>query len=148
MSVMAAVQRAAGDDMVIQIATEAVGLFTMRRQIETVKAVRPDAVSIATNELIPDASAETTAAEIYAWAREHRIAVQQIGYSSKELSRLLDLIARRRPRRTALADISAGARRWAGIAGSVSRIMSFMPMVGVRTTMRNVSRRSRRFCPG
>jgi 3-keto-5-aminohexanoate cleavage enzyme len=89
-----AVRQAAGRDIVVQITTEAVGMFTPHEQIEVVRAVHPEAVSIATKELIPDESAETAAAELYRWAHEQRIAVQHIVYSAHEFERLLDLMAR------------------------------------------------------
>lgn len=91
---IAAVRRSAGDDIVVQITTEAVGLYSPREQIETVMAVQPEAVSIATKELIPAPDAEAAAAALYAWAYERRIAMQHIVYSPEEYARLLDLITR------------------------------------------------------
>jgi uncharacterized protein (DUF849 family) len=89
-----AVRRLAGDDLIVQMTTEAVGVFTPPQQIEAVRAVRPEAVSIAVKELVPDASAEGAAAGLYQWAIENRIAVQHIVYSADELDRMLDLVAR------------------------------------------------------
>jgi len=89
-----AIRRLAGPELVIQMTTEAVGQFTPPQQIEAVRAVRPEAVSIAVTELVPDASAERAAAELYAWAHQDRIAVQHILYLPGEFDRLLDLIAR------------------------------------------------------
>src|SRR4051794_21901264 len=89
-----AIRRDAGPDLIIQITTEAVGQFTPPQQIETVRAVRPEAVSIAVKELVPDESAEAAAAELYQWARQNRIAVQHIIYAPDEFDRLLELNAR------------------------------------------------------
>ena len=89
-----AVRRAAGADIIIQITTEAVGIFGPRDQIEVVRAVQPEAVSIAVKEMVPDASAEPAAAELYAWAHKRRVAVQHIVYSLDEFARLIDLIDR------------------------------------------------------
>lgn len=89
-----AVRRATGGEVVVQITTEAVGLFSPRDQIAAVRAVAPEAVSIAVKELIPDASAEAAARELYAWAHERRIAVQHIIYAVDELDRFFDLAAR------------------------------------------------------
>jgi 3-keto-5-aminohexanoate cleavage enzyme len=89
-----AVREAAGPDFVIQITTEAVGRFTPAQQIETVRALTPQAVSIAYKELAPDASAEAAAGELYAWAAGQGVAVQHIVYSPDELDRLLDASAR------------------------------------------------------
>lgn len=89
-----AVRRATGPEFVIQITTEAVGMFKPHEQIAVVRAVRPEAVSIATKELIPDAAAEADAAELYRWAHEQRVAVQHIVYAATEFDHLLDLIER------------------------------------------------------
>lgn len=90
----ARLRAAAGPDLVIQITTEAVGRYTTAQQIDTVRAVEPEAVSIAVKELVPDPSAEPAAAGLYAWARDRRIAVQHIIYTVDELERMLDLAAR------------------------------------------------------
>lgn len=89
-----AVRKAAGPDFPIQITTEAVGMFKPHEQIAVVKAVKPEAVSIATKELIPDASEEAAAAKLYRWAYDNKIAVQHIVYAAKEFDHLLDLMKR------------------------------------------------------
>jgi uncharacterized protein (DUF849 family) len=89
-----AVRRLAGPELIVQMTTEAVGVFTPPQQIAAVRAVRPEAVSIAVKELVPDASAESAAAELYRWALENGIAVQHIVYAADEFDRLLDLVAR------------------------------------------------------
>jgi uncharacterized protein (DUF849 family) len=89
-----AVRKAAGLDFPIQITTEAVGMFKPHEQIAVVKAVKPEAVSIATKELIPDASAEAAGAELYRWAYDNKIAVQHIVYVPNEFDHLLDLMKR------------------------------------------------------
>lgn len=89
-----AVRRAAGADIVIQITTEAVGIFKPHEQMAAVRAVVPEAVSIAPKELIPDPGAEAVAAEFYGWAHRQRIAVQHIVYAAAEFDWLIDLIGR------------------------------------------------------
>lgn len=89
-----AVRQLTGPEFVVQITTEAVGIFSPDEQIAVVRAVRPEAVSIATKELIPDASAESAAADLYRWAHEQRIAVQHIVYAANEFDHLLDLVKR------------------------------------------------------
>ena len=89
-----AVRRLVGPEFVIQITTEAVGMFRPDEQIAVVRAVRPEAVSIATKELIPDASAEAAAADLYRWAHEQKIAVQHIVYAAHDFDHLLDLMKR------------------------------------------------------
>jgi 3-keto-5-aminohexanoate cleavage enzyme len=89
-----AIRRLAGRELIVQMTTEAVGQFTPPEQIAAVRAVRPEAVSIAVKELVPDASAESAAAELYGWAHQNRTAVQHILYAPDEFDRLLDLITR------------------------------------------------------
>src|SRR5690349_21553775 len=52
-----AVMKRVGPEMVVQITTEAVGMFSSQQQIDVVRAAHPEAVSIAPKELVPDASA-------------------------------------------------------------------------------------------
>jgi uncharacterized protein (DUF849 family) len=89
-----AVRKRVGPEMVVQITTEAVGLFTPQQQIDVVRAVRPEAVSIAPKELAPDASTEAAAKDLYHWAHGERIAMQHIIYAAEEFDRFLDLVAR------------------------------------------------------
>lgn len=89
-----AVRQSAGPEFVIQITTEAVGRFTPAQQIETVRALTPQAVSIAFKELVPDPSAEAAAGDLYAWAAAQGVAVQHIVYAPDELDRLFDAAAR------------------------------------------------------
>ena len=89
-----AVHRLTGQDFPVQITTEAVGMFKPHEQIAVVKAVKPEAVSIAPKELIPDASEEAAAAGLYRWAYDSKIAMQHIVYAANEVDHLLDLIKR------------------------------------------------------
>jgi 3-keto-5-aminohexanoate cleavage enzyme len=89
-----AVRHLAGRELIVQMTTEAVGQFTPPQQIASVRAVHPEAVSIAVKELVPDPSAESAAAELYRWAHQNKIAVQHIVYAADEFDRLLDLIER------------------------------------------------------
>jgi 3-keto-5-aminohexanoate cleavage enzyme len=84
-----ALRRAIGDAMVIQITTESVGRFTPRQQIETVQAVRPQAVSLALRELAPQESDKGTLADFAAWMTAERIASQIILYDRPDVDRLL-----------------------------------------------------------
>jgi uncharacterized protein (DUF849 family) len=79
---------------VIQVTTEAVGRYTPAEQMATVRAVRPEAVSLALRELVPDAASEPAAQAFFAWLAESRIAPQFILYTQEEVTRLLDLVDR------------------------------------------------------
>lgn len=89
----AAVRRAVGDRMIVQITTEAVGRYQPEEQMAVVRAVRPEAVSVAVRELIPDAAHESAAAAFLAELARQDVLVQHIVYSPTEVIRLRSLIA-------------------------------------------------------
>jgi uncharacterized protein (DUF849 family) len=91
---MAAVRRAVGQDIVIQVTSEAVGIYEPRQQMAMVRVLRPEAVSLAVREIVPDADHEAAAAEFFAWMRDAAVHPQFIVYSSEDLRRLDDLVAR------------------------------------------------------
>ena len=87
--------RAAAPDVVIQVTTEAVGRYAPAEQMETVRALRPEAASFALRELIPDASAEEEAGAFFVWMQEAGVAPQIILYAPDEVTRCRDLVDRR-----------------------------------------------------
>ena len=91
---IAAIRGAVGEDMVIQVTSEAVGLYSPAEQMAMVRELRPEAVSLAVRELLLDASAEEDAAAFFAWLRREGIAAQFIVYSDDDLRRFVDLKAR------------------------------------------------------
>lgn len=91
---IAAIRREAGDDLVIQVTTEAVGIYRPAYQMAMVKEVRPEACSLAIRELVPNAAAERDAAAFFAWLGAHGVVPQYILYTAEEVRRLADLCAR------------------------------------------------------
>ncbi|WP_159710991.1 BKACE family enzyme [Geminicoccus flavidas] len=91
---VAAVEAAVGDRLVIQVTTEAVGLYPPEAQMALVRAVRPEAASVALRELVPDPAAEPEAAKFYAWCQEAGIWLQHILYDRADVLRLKGLVAR------------------------------------------------------
>jgi uncharacterized protein (DUF849 family) len=91
---IAAVRRAVGETIAIQITTEAAGRYGPDEQMATVREVHPDAVSLALAELIPDDRAIDAAAAFLAWLQAERIAPQYILYSPAEVVWFRDLRAR------------------------------------------------------
>lgn len=89
---IAAIRERTDDQMIVQITTESVGMFSPQQQMETVRATIPEAVSMAVKELVPDPSAEAQVAQFYGWALAHRIAVQHIVYTLGELDLFLRLV--------------------------------------------------------
>lgn len=93
---IAAVQRAVGDALVIQITTEAVGIYTPEQQMASasVRALQPEAISAALRELAPDAAHEAEAARFFGELAATRTAIQYILYSADDVVRYRDLRAR------------------------------------------------------
>lgn len=89
-----AVRAAVGQAMVLQVTTEAVGRYTAEEQMAVVRAVQPEAVSLAVRELIPDADHEAAARLFLAELVEQGAAPQYILYSAEDVVRLKDLRAR------------------------------------------------------
>ncbi len=90
----AAVRAAVGRDLVVQVTTEAVGRYRPEEQMRMVRALRPEAVSLAVREIVPDEAAEPEAAAFLAWVEAEGILPQYILYSDDDLRRFDDLIAR------------------------------------------------------
>jgi uncharacterized protein (DUF849 family) len=91
---MNAVRDAAGDNLLVQVTTEAVGRYTPGEQMSLVRDLRPEAISIAMRELIPDDAAESTAAEFLTWTMDAGIGVQYILYAGEEAARFVGLVRR------------------------------------------------------
>ena len=89
-----AVKREAGKRIIIQATSEAVGLYAPAQQMAMVREVRPEAVSLAVRELVPNSAGEQEAAKFFAWLAAERILAQLILYSDEDVHRLDDLIAR------------------------------------------------------
>ncbi|MFG1185125.1 BKACE family enzyme [Xanthobacter aminoxidans] len=83
----AAIRREVGDRLVVQATSEAAGRYKAPEQIAVVRALRPEAVSLALREIIPDEAHEAAAADFFAWLRRERILVQIILYSPEEVLR-------------------------------------------------------------
>lgn len=84
---IAEIRARVGDAMAIQITTEAVGRHTPEEQIAVVRALRPEAVSIAMREIAPGPAEEPAAARLFAWMREAGVSPQIILYEADEVRR-------------------------------------------------------------
>ena len=80
-----AIRRKLGSELIIQITTEAVGCYQPAEQMQVVRDVKPEAVSLASREICPAATDETTAAEFFSWLQRERIAPQYILYSVEDI---------------------------------------------------------------
>lgn len=91
---LAAIKSAVGDRLVAQITSEALGVYSPAEQIAVVKAVRPEAVSLALRELCPTAAEEAAFADFLLWLKAEAVMPQMIVYSAEEFARLNALIRR------------------------------------------------------
>ena len=64
---IAAVRTAVGDDLIIQVTTEAVGIYSIDQQIAMVQQLKPEAVSLAVREICPPVEDESKGARFFAW---------------------------------------------------------------------------------
>lgn len=86
-----AIRNAVGERLVIQITSEALGIYKPDEQMAVVRATRPEAVSLALRELVPDDSSEAAFAEFLRWLRQERIVPQIILYTPEEAARLEEM---------------------------------------------------------
>ncbi|CAO4157106.1 beta-keto acid cleavage family enzyme [Methylorubrum extorquens] len=93
-AVTAAIRAEVGDRLVVQITSEAAGRYEAPEQMAVVRATRPEAVSLALREIVPNAEAETAAAAFFTWARRERVLLQIILYEPAEVARYADLKSR------------------------------------------------------
>lgn len=89
---MAAVKEMCGDDLVVQITTEAVGRSGPEAQIALIKTLKPEAVSIALREVFATNGAEL-AANLLPWMKAEGIWPQFILYDDADVTRLCALLA-------------------------------------------------------
>ena len=87
----AAVRDAVGPDMIIQVTTEAVGIYSVDEQIAVVQELKPEAVSLAVRELCPRAEDELRAGRFFSWLQQERISPQYILYSAEDVLRFNSL---------------------------------------------------------
>jgi len=80
-----------GNHLIVQVTTEACGRYTPEQQMAMVRELQPEAVSLALQELCPDESHESVAAEFFAEMQAHDVMGQYILYSPEDVARLSDL---------------------------------------------------------
>ncbi|WCE30883.1 3-keto-5-aminohexanoate cleavage protein [Vibrio sp. SCSIO 43137] len=92
LAVLEAVHSAVGDKIMVQLTTEAVGIYKPEQQMELIRETKPEAASFALKELIPDDSYLDTAAEFFHWVASEQIIAQYILYSEQDLLRYFSLL--------------------------------------------------------
>ncbi|GJD54001.1 3-keto-5-aminohexanoate cleavage enzyme [Methylobacterium crusticola] len=88
-----AIRAATRDAVVVQITSEALGLYAPDEQMAVVRAVRPEAVSRALRELAPDAASEKAFGPFREWLRRESVVPRIILYAPDEAVRLAALQA-------------------------------------------------------
>lgn len=91
---LGAIRDAIGDAMILQITTEAVGIYDVAAQMAAVRAVGPPAASFALREFLPDGADEAPLRDFFGWVADAGILPQFILYTPEEAARLRALIAR------------------------------------------------------
>ncbi len=86
-----AVKAAVGDSMIVQLTTEAVGMYSPQQQMALVKAVKPEAASFALRELIPDEQSEDQGFVFFDWVAAQGILSQIILYDQADIERYFSL---------------------------------------------------------
>jgi uncharacterized protein (DUF849 family) len=89
--VTSAIRAAVGNRLVVQITSESLGLYSPEAQMAVIREARPQAVSMALRELVPDSGTEAAFSGFMQWLHAERAAPQIILYSPEEAVRLADL---------------------------------------------------------
>ncbi|TCV68632.1 3-keto-5-aminohexanoate cleavage protein [Neorhizobium sp. S3-V5DH] len=86
-----AIRALVSDRLIVQVTTEALGLFMPPEQIDLIRMLQPEACSMALREIVPDASYEGDFAAVLEWMRRVRITPQIILYDHGDVERLQDM---------------------------------------------------------
>lgn len=84
---IAAIRERVGADLVIQVTTESCGIYSAPEQMQLVRELRPEAVSVALRELCPESGPVSEAAEFYRWMADNGVMTQHILYSPDDVRR-------------------------------------------------------------
>ena len=86
-----AVRRAVGDELVVQITTEAAQVYEPHAQMEVVRGTRPEAVSVGLRELLKPEVTESELNGFFTWLVRERIMTQVILYDDHDVEKWQDL---------------------------------------------------------
>ena len=89
---LAEVKSAVGEDMLLQVTTEAVGMYSAQQQMEMIRSLVPEAVSIAVREIAPVDADLNALKSFFAFMREANIAPQLILYAPEDVARFNQLV--------------------------------------------------------
>ncbi|CAG2135349.1 3-keto-5-aminohexanoate cleavage enzyme [Cupriavidus yeoncheonensis] len=84
---LATVRQAVGDALLVQVTSEAAGVYQAAQQMAMVRELRPEAVSVGLREIaVPDVS-EAELADFLGWLARERIMTQVILYDAADVQR-------------------------------------------------------------
>ncbi|NIR28056.1 MAG: 3-keto-5-aminohexanoate cleavage protein [Gammaproteobacteria bacterium] len=89
-----AVRDAVDERLVVQVTSEAAGVYAPAEQMRVVRELEPESVSLAVREIVPDEGAEPEATEFLHWVIARGILPQFILYSAQDVLRYHELRAR------------------------------------------------------
>ncbi|TPJ57343.1 3-keto-5-aminohexanoate cleavage protein [Mesorhizobium sp. B2-7-1] len=89
-----AIRAQVGERLVVQITSEALGIYRPEQQMRVVLEARPEAVSLALREFVPDQTHEAGFASFLETLRRRKVVPQIILYSTEEASYLATLARR------------------------------------------------------
>lgn len=81
------VKEAVGDEMIVQLTTEAVGQYSPQQQMALIKAVQPEAASFALRELFPERESKRAGSDFFLWLAQQNILSQIILYDKTDIER-------------------------------------------------------------
>lgn len=82
-----AVRQAVGKELVVQVTTEAAGVYAPDEQVAAVMAVRPEAVSVGLREIALGPQADARVASLFSWLARERVMTQVILYDTADVER-------------------------------------------------------------
>ncbi|MCP3020862.1 3-keto-5-aminohexanoate cleavage protein [Cupriavidus basilensis] len=91
---LAVVKKEVGDALLVQVTSEAAGIYRAAEQIAMVRELRPEAVSIGLREIAVPDIAEAELADFLAWLARERVMTQIILYDAADVARWQSLRAR------------------------------------------------------
>jgi len=84
---ISAIRSRVGSELIVQVTSEAVGIYQPAQQMAMVRELKPQAVSLAVRELCPGPQNEKDAAGFFHWLHGERIIPQYILYSAEDVQR-------------------------------------------------------------
>lgn len=86
------VRASVGDDMLLQVTSEAVGMYSAQDQMAMIRGLVPEAVSIAVREIAPENADLNELRDFFAFMREADILPQFILYAPEDVIRFNQLV--------------------------------------------------------